>query len=65
MTHGGQIVLSHTVYDKVKGGEQQQQEGQEEKPRTLASLGKFEIPDAPLGTLTSALPRVLTHCLAS
>ncbi len=48
MTHGGQIVLSHTVHDRVKDD----QTG-EQKPRVMASLGKFEIPDAPSGTRPS------------
>jgi class 3 adenylate cyclase len=57
MTHGGQIVLSHTVYDKVKdmgqaGGEQQQEEVEHGQvaQRMLVGLGKFEIPDSPSGT---------------
>jgi class 3 adenylate cyclase len=62
MTHGGQIVLSHTVHDKIKdvgAGNKAAGEGeaQQEKPRTLVSLGKFEIPDTPQGTHTYALCR--------
>ncbi len=53
MTHGGQIVLSHTVHNKIKESadpQQQEEDGQSRPRRTLVSLGKFEIPDTPQGT---------------
>jgi class 3 adenylate cyclase len=45
LTHGGQIVLSQAVYDKIKGTELMKQH----KGR-LGCLGKFEMPDAPNGS---------------
>jgi class 3 adenylate cyclase len=56
MTHGGQIVLSHTVHNKIKDSAEPQQEGGQSRPRhTLVSLGKFEIPDTPQGTTHTPL----------
>jgi hypothetical protein len=51
MTHGGQIVMSHAVYAKVKGsdlvGAGKSSGGQLQK--RVVSLGRFEMPDAPQG----------------
>jgi class 3 adenylate cyclase len=58
MTHGGQIVLSHTVHNKIKESadpQQQEEDGQSRPRRTLVSLGKFEIPDTPQGTTHTPL----------
>ena len=43
MTHGGQIVMSHAVHAKVKDADT--------VTKRLVHLGKFEMPDAPGGTL--------------
>jgi class 3 adenylate cyclase len=52
LTHGGQIVLSQAVYEKVKATAAS---GPTYKSR-LASLGKFEMPDAPNGARQLAPP---------
>jgi class 3 adenylate cyclase len=44
LTHGGQIVLSHVVFQKIHDSELGKQHNR------IARLGKFEMPDAPQGT---------------
>jgi class 3 adenylate cyclase len=45
LTHGGQIVLSEAAFAKVKDSAELRQQ------RRLVGLGKFEMPDAPHGTI--------------
>jgi class 3 adenylate cyclase len=60
MTHGGQIVLSHTVHDKIKDAGPGDAQGADDAPRRrlIVALGKFEIADAPHGTSAIRLLRV-------
>jgi class 3 adenylate cyclase len=60
LTHGGQVVMSHAAFQKVKGSPElaaqlggsdgQQEQQQELKKGSVVGLGKFEMPDAPNGT---------------
>ncbi len=45
MTHGGQVVMSHAVHAKWCEGTNLRE------AKKVVSLGKFEMPDAPQGTL--------------
>jgi serine/threonine protein kinase len=49
LTHGGQIVLSEAAFAKVKDSAELRQQ------RRLVGLGKFEMPDAPHGTILAQL----------
>jgi class 3 adenylate cyclase len=53
MTHGGQIVMSHAVHAKVKDADT--------VTKQLVHLGKFEMPDAPAGTLINKGHLQLQH----
>lgn len=48
MTHGGQIVLSHTTYAKIIE-HPLFSPGTPENKQRLLPLGKFEMPDCPTG----------------
>jgi hypothetical protein len=50
LTHGGQIVLSQAVYEKIKATAAG---GHPHKSR-LRSLGRFEMPDSPNGAISLA-----------
>lgn len=54
LTHGGQIVLSEAVFDRIKGSAEQM----EQHRSRLFCLGKFEMPDAPQGRAVPASLRV-------
>jgi class 3 adenylate cyclase len=43
MSHGGQIVVSQAVYDRIRDS------GLAKEKKRLASLGKFDMPDSPQG----------------
>ncbi len=48
LTHGGQVLLSRTAYDKIKGMQSDKQNYK------ITYIGKFEMPDSPKGTLIIA-----------
>jgi class 3 adenylate cyclase len=50
LTHGGQIVMSHAAYLKVKHAEPEHQELSESIKKRIFGLGKFEMPDTPNGS---------------
>ncbi|NEJ84116.1 hypothetical protein GR268_47650, partial [Rhizobium leguminosarum] len=50
LTHGGQIVISHAAYLKVKHAEPEIVDASDNLRKRIVGLGKFEMPDAPNGT---------------
>jgi class 3 adenylate cyclase len=51
MSHGGQIVLSQAVFEKIKATDLAKE------AKRLACLGKFEMPDSPEGLAISPRDR--------
>lgn len=61
LTHGGQVILSHTAYANIRSdpvfGEPMEENKKQNK--RLVYLGRFEIPDTPNGTSFPYLHAVL------